>query len=225
MLKAISFDLDNTLIDFMSMKRKASDRAAGQMIRNNVKIKDIKNKLFKFYLKEGIEGNLTFTKFLKKHKQYSDRALAAALNAYTLTKYREMKPYGDVRETLRKLKKMKLKLAVITDAPRLKAFQRLEMMKLTGFFDTVVCYEDTGKTKETALPFRKALRKLKLGPDDVLHVGDNISRDINGAKKLGIKSCLAKYGQTKNGKGAPDFRINRITEIIRIAKELKAAGN
>ena len=225
MLKAISFDLDNTIIDFMNMKRKASDAAAVQMLNHNVKINNIKNKLFKYYLKEGIEGNLTFTKFLKQHHQYSDKVLAAALNAYTITKYREMKPYKGTKETLKKLKNLKLKLAIITDAPRLKAYQRLEAMKLTIFFDAIICLEDTKSTKETALPFKKALKILKLKPEEVLHVGDNIQRDINGARKLGIKSCLAKYDQTIKGKGKPDFKINKITEIVKIASKLKAAGN
>lgn len=225
MLKAISFDLDNTLIDFMSMKRKASNAAAEEMLKHNVKINNIKSKLFRYYLKEGIEGNLTFTKFLKKYNQYSDKVLAAALNAYTLTKYKEMKPYKHTKETLKQLKKLKLKLAIITDAPRLKAFQRLEAMKLTNFFDAVICLEDTKSTKETALPFKRALKELNIMPNEVLHVGDNISRDIKGAKKIGIKSCLAKYGQTKNGKGVPDFKINKITEIVKIARKLKAAGN
>ena len=40
MLKAITFDLDNTLIDFMSMKRKASDAAANEMVKHGVKLKE-----------------------------------------------------------------------------------------------------------------------------------------------------------------------------------------
>lgn len=225
MLKAITFDLDNTLIDFMSMKRKASNAAAIQMLKHNVKIPNIKSKLFKYYLKEGIEGNLTFTKFLKKHNQYNDKVLAAALNAYTLTKYKEMKPYKNTKKTLSKLKSLKLKLAIITDAPRLKAYQRLENMKLTKYFNAIICLEDTNRTKESILPFKRALKELNLKPNEALHVGDNISRDINGARRLGIKSCLASYGQTRGGKGAPDFKINKITEIVKIAKKLKAAEN
>ena len=221
MLKAITFDLDNTLIDFMSMKRKASDAAAIEMVKHGVKIKGIKNKLFKFYLKEGIEGNLTFTKFLKQHHKFKDQTLAAALNAYTLEKYKEMKPYKRTKETLKQLKALKLKLAIITDAPRLKAYQRLEAMKLTKYFDAVICYEDTNKTKESTLPFQKALKKLKVKPNEVLHVGDNLNRDINSAKKLGIRSCLAKYGQTNKSKEKPDIIINSIHDIVKVAKKLK----
>ena len=38
MVKAILFDLDNTLIDFMKMKKKASDAAISGMIKAGVKI-------------------------------------------------------------------------------------------------------------------------------------------------------------------------------------------
>ncbi len=223
MLKAVTFDLDNTLIDFMAMKRKASDAAAKEMTMHGLKINlaKVKKELFEFYLKNGIEGNYTFTKFLKKHNAYSDLAVAAALNAYTLKKYEFMKPYPKVKETLRKLRKFKLKLGIISDAPKLKMYQRLEMMKLTKYFDAVVGYEDTMRHKPSKLPFRKMLNKLKAKPSETLHVGDNINRDVKGARNIGMRTCLARYGQTANGNHKADFEINSISEIIKIVKRIK----
>lgn len=222
MLKAITFDLDNTLIDFMMMKKKASDAAAIQMIKHGLRMKEkeAKEKLFEFYLKEGIEGNLTFTKFLKKNNAYSEQAVAAALNAYTLKKYEFMKPYPGTKQMLQKLKKMGLKLGIISDAPKLKMYQRLEAMNLTKYFDAVVGYEDTRKKKPSRLPFRRILNLLKVNPNETLHVGDNPGRDIKGAKILGMKTCLARYGQVYKGKANADFKVKSVNEIVKIAKLL-----
>ena len=41
-------------------------------------------------------------------------------------------------------------------------------------------------------PFTLALKKLAVLPDAVLFVGDNPSRDIKGAKAVGMRTCLAK---------------------------------
>ena len=222
MLKAITFDLDNTLIDFMAMKRKASDAAAKEMVKHGLRmnLKEAKKKLFQFYLKEGIEGNLTFTKFLKLNNAYSELAVAAALNAYTSKKYQLMKPYRGTKPALIKLKKLNLKLGIISDAPKLKMYQRLETMKLTKYFDEIVGYEDTGKKKPSKLPFIKILKLLKVKPKEAMHVGDNPQRDMNGAKSIGMRTCLATYGQVIKARASPDFKISSIRDIPKIAKAI-----
>lgn len=84
-LRAILFDLDMTLIDFISYKKKATSAAASAMIKAGFRgnRKKLEKELFDFYLKHGIESDDAFEKFLKKHKSFSERILAAALNYKT----------------------------------------------------------------------------------------------------------------------------------------------
>ena len=195
-LSALTIDLDNTLIDFLRMKRVAAGAAAAAMVKTGLRMREerARNELFRFYLQTDIEGNDIFTRFLKKHRALSDRTMAAALNAYTLAKYQAMKPYRDVPATLRHLKRAGLKLAVVTDAPRLKAWQRLDAMGIADEFDVVVGFEDTGQRKPSPLPFAAALRALGARPEETLHVGDWPERDIAGAQALGMRAAWAKYG-------------------------------
>ena len=218
MIKAILFDLDMTLIDFMSLKRVASARAAQAMVKEGLKmrVKDAERELFKFYLDWGIESNDAFTKFLKKHNAYSDRAVAVAVNAYHKAKYEHLKPYKGVTKVLQKLKAKGLKLAVVTDAPRIKAYQRLDSMKILKFFDCVVGFEDTGRSKPSKLPFKKALQSLKVKPSEAMMVGDWPERDIKGAQKLGMKTCWAKYGWHTGKPAKADYEINRIEEVLNV---------
>ncbi len=220
-MKAILFDMDQTLIDFMTMKKKASEKAAQAMIKAGLKInKRIAGKeLFDFYLKNGIDGNTAFSEFIKKHNgRTDDKILAAALNAYLDAKRHYVKPYPDVVPTLKKLKKNDILLAIVTDAPRLKAYMRLDAMKLTDFFDVVVGFEDTGEQKPSSLPFKKALNELNVMPEEALMVGDWPERDIEGARKVGIRTCLALYGTVHSNKDIkPDFEIKNFREILDIA--------
>lgn len=219
-VKAVLFDLDNTLIDFIKLKRNASSAAARAMVKAGLKFngKNIENELFDFYLKDGIDGNTAFQNFMKLHHgKIDDRILAAGINAYLSAKDEWIKPYPKVGSTLGKLRKKGLKLGVVTDAPRLKAYQRLDAMGIVGFFDVVVGFEDTGKQKPSSLPFRKALSKLNLEANEVLMVGDWPERDIEGAKKLGMKTCWASYGgNSLNEKIKADFEINKFEEILDI---------
>jgi HAD superfamily hydrolase (TIGR02253 family) len=220
-IKAITFDLDNTLIDFMQMKRKASNAAAKAMVKTglNVSVVKAEDELFKIYIKD-IEGHGAFENFLEKHNAYSDRRLAAAINAYYKTKLQYMKPYPKVKSTLISLKKKGLKLAVITDAPKFNAWKRLDALGIADLFDVVVGWEDTRKKKPSALPFKKALNTLKFKPGEVLHVGDWPERDIVGAKKLGMKTCLAKYGYDTGKFVKPDYEINRFEDLLKLLARL-----
>ena len=220
MLKAILFDLDMTLIDFMKMKSKASDAAAKAMVKAglDMPVEKAKKRLFETYLEVGIESETVFQKFLKENNAYSERILAAAINAYLRTKYRHMKAYPDVAPTLKKIKEMGIKIAIVTDAPRLKAYQRLDIMGIADMFDAVVGFEDTGKTKPSALPFEKALNILEVKPGEAMHVGDWPERDVLGARKLGIKTCLAKYGFHTGKYIKADYEINSFKELLEVVK-------
>lgn len=220
MLKAVIFDLDQTLIDFLRMKKLASDAAASAMVKAGLKmpVKTARKRLFEIYLKIGIESNKVFSKFLKENSMYSDRIVAAAINAYLKSKYSNIKPYSKVPFVLKILKRKGFKLGIATDAPRIKAYQRLDAMKIADLFDAIVGFEDTGKKKPSILPFKVVLKKLKLKSSEVIMVGDNPKRDIMGAKRLGIKTCFAKYGNPKVKNSGADFEIKRFEDLLRLVK-------
>lgn len=223
MIRAITFDLDNTLIDFMSMKRAASNAAAKAMVKAglDMSVKLAEKKLFEEYIKD-IEGEHVFQEFLKEHNAFKYKVLAAALNAYLLTKYQNMKSYPKVETTLKKLKAKGLKLAIVTDAPKLKAYQRLHAMNITKYFDVVVGFEDTNRQKPNNMPFKQALKELKVKPEETIHIGDYMERDIAGAKKLGMKTAWAKYGHNKMGKKVEaNYVLEKFGDVLELVREKK----
>lgn len=216
-----------TLIDFMGMKKIASNAAARAMVKAGLKMnaKEAQKELFDIYLRD-IEGDYPITNFLKKFNHYSDRILAAGINAYHKAKYEHLKPYPKVIPTLKKLKKMNLKLGIVTDAPRLKAFTRLDEMKIADYFNVVVGLEDTGRRKPSKLPFKKALKLLRLRPNEVMHLGDYPEKDILGAKRMGLISCFASYGYLGKGKTVwADYKIKKFEYVLELAKLLKKGKN
>jgi HAD superfamily hydrolase (TIGR01549 family) len=223
MIKAVIFDLDNTLIDFMLMKETSCRAAVQAMVAAGLRMSEDKayNRLMRTYFDVGIESNIAFTIFLKSIRQLDHKILAAGINAYLKTKTDSAKPYPDVEQVLRELKNKGVILSIVTDAPKTKAYQRLLLMGIEPFFNFVVGHEDTGKGKNTGLPLKFALEQLqkespKIANCEILMVGDSLEKDLNPAKKLGLKTALAIYGQTKTEKGKPDYELEDIKDLIEL---------
>ena len=221
MIKAVLFDLDNTLIDFLKMKKLSCEAAIDAMIGAGLHIKHDKaiKVLYGLYDKYGMEERTIFQKFLTKLTGKIDyKILANGIVAYRRVRTGFLDPYPNVDYVLLKLKGKGLKLGIVTDAPKLKAWIRLAYMKLTNYFDVVVTFEDTKQHKPSKLPFEAALKKLKLKPEECLMVGDWPERDIKGAKAIGIKTCFARYGNPNIKKTDADYEIKNIKELLDIVK-------
>jgi len=221
-MEAVIFDLDNTLLDLIRMKQLCIEAAVDGMIDAGLDMqqKKAEKMLFDLY-GHNIEDQRIFQKFLKEATGKVDpKILAYAIIAYRRVKAGLLSPYPGTKRTLVALKEMGLKLAVVSDAPRNQAWHRLCILKLDDFFDVVVTYEDTHRRKPDPAPFRRALKALRMKPEDALMVGDWPERDMQGAKKLGMKTAFAKYGNTTGYKGkVADFTLNKITDLTKIVSK------
>ena len=222
-IKAIIFDLDNTLIDFMQMKEESCRAAIQAMIGAGLKMdqKVAFCSLMETYYRLGLESDFAFTQFLKKNKQFDHKILAAAINKYQETKAGYVRSYPNVKLVLQSLAEKGLVLSIVTDAPKTKAYQRLLLMGIEQYFEFVVGFEDTNVKKHTGLPLELAIKLLKKeGPDiknsEILMVGDSIKRDLIPATKLGLKTAIAKYGQLSKENGTVDYELENITDLTKI---------
>ena len=224
MISAIIFDLDNTLADFVKMKQfavKASIRAmneAGLNVDEESGYKDV----MELYMSTGWENQLVFDDYLKQTTgEVSNKILAAGVVAYRRAREATLLVYPNVNKTLIELLKAQIRLAVVSDAPSREAWMRLYYLNLHHVFDPVLTFDDTGARKPSPKPFKLALDKMNVGPDEALMIGDWPDRDVVGAKQIGMKTIFARYGDTfgTNDSGA-DWDVNDIYEVVGIIKEL-----
>ncbi len=204
-IKAVLFDVDNTLIDFMKMKRACCKAAIDAMISAGLKMseKNALKLLYKLYEIHGIESQRIFQKFTKKiYGKENYRLISHGVIAYRKMRESYLVPYPKVIPTLIELKKRGYRLAIVSDAPIMEAWMRLASLKLDDFFDAIITKADARKEKTSPAPFKAALRKLNIQPGEAIMIGDRISRDVNTAKKLGITHIFSfDDGYTKKING------------------------
>ncbi len=223
MIRAVIFDLDNTLVDFMEMKRQAVNAAIHSMIDAGLQLSfdEAKMKIDAIYKERGIEFQSVFDELMYDVFQKVDyKILSAGIIAYRRAREAALVPYPHVYITLMELLKMGMRLAVVSDAPAREAWLRLCYLNFHHIFDRVITFDDTGQRKPNEAPFRKALERLGVGASEALMVGDWPERDVVGAARVGMKTVFARYGDTfGTHESNADYDINDIDEIPDIIRK------
>lgn len=123
------------------------------------------------------------------------------------------KLYPDTMQALEMLKSRGIKIAIVSNTPKLSVEGLLEKFGFDKLFDAVCFSYETGLLKTDAEMFDIALGKLGVGKEDAVMVGDSLETDVAGAEKAGIMAVLI------DRKGTRDYK-NKITSLVEIEKFL-----
>lgn len=223
LIKGVIFDLDNTLLDFMKMKEFAVKAAIKGMIEAGLLVdeKQSYDEIIAIYGEFGWENQKVFDVFIEKQiGRVEHKFLAAGIVAYRRAREANLMVYPNVNKTLMSLAKSGIKLGVVSDAPSREAWMRIYYLNLYHFFDVVITFDDTGERKPSEKPFKMSLEKLRLNPDETIMVGDWPDRDVVGAKKIGMYTAFAQYGDTfGTTQSGANWDLNDIYQLVMIIDE------
>ena len=234
-IKGVIFDFDNTLInssktidnanklilnrireDFEAMDLKTFDSIRKKVQKRFDSIDPLKRYKRLFYELFAEESGLNID--TKKIDTYSEIFESHLINRMEFTE--------GVEETLDGLKKMNLKIGILTGEglyPGLKK-TTLDKFDYNGKFDIkVIARTDIPESKHDINAFKKAAAMLKLKTDEVLFIGDTPEVDIDNAKAAGMNTVLFdKYNEEKQkiSKNKPDFIIEDLHDIYRVLDRL-----
>jgi len=224
-IRAVIFDMDNTLFDFIQSKQHACRMVAAAIGRTDGE--DLFN--YFLYSLHGFESEQNIYDYLRDRSVYTDEIFRSSCEIYAHRKLAVLRAYPGVHEVLGHIRKCGLKTAIVTDAQNGNAQARLRKLQLDGYFDCVITMDMTGRKKPAQEPFLLALQTLSVRPQETLFVGDSLRRDIAPAQALGMITAHAKYGD-RNIPGyvveqKPDYVIHSIREILPLISGAIPAGS
>lgn len=133
--------------------------------------------------------------------------------------------YKDVKETVKKLKKLGIKVGIISNASN-ELFGILKRVKILNIFDHIIVSEIAGAEKPDIRIFNIALRKAGVKKSEFVYVGDNYLADVKGAKHAEIKPVWilrktdhALFAYDKDGQDKDLIVIKNLKELINIVEK------
>jgi putative hydrolase of the HAD superfamily len=130
---------------------------------------------------------------------------------------RKLKLYPHVRSTLNMLRE-RFPLAVISDAQSSWARGELHKVGLTEYFNPVVVSGDHGFRKPDRRLFQYVLDGMGVPAEKTLYVGNDMHRDIYGAREMGMHTIMfdSDQGTKQHEDCAPDHTITDFRDLLTI---------
>jgi HAD superfamily hydrolase (TIGR01509 family) len=124
------------------------------------------------------------------------------------------------KETLERLSGY-FQIGLVSDtetSPELSVRKALNKLGIEAYFSAIVTSTNIGVSKPHAKIFLEALKRLNVGPQEAVMVGNDPSRDILGAKQLGISTILYRTSRYyyKGAEENADYFIDSLDELFDI---------
>lgn len=206
MIRAVIFDLDDTLYDYKTLNREAERRVTDFVCKELGVSEERYEEAFLRGRRETKErlGDIASSHnrmlYFQKTLEYLNcKPLSLTLQMYETywgTFLTKMELYPGARVLLDKLHERGILIGICTDLTAHIQHRKLEALGLTDDVDCLVSSEEAGCEKPAPEIFALCLEKLKVSPAQVCFVGDSYERDVMGAVAAGMHAVWFHPGES-----------------------------
>lgn len=227
MIKAVIFDLDDTLYDYKALERAAFE-CVGRLVRERLGVSEElyegafmrARQTTKEMLGETATSHSRMLYFQKTLEYLDIRPLYLALEMYeTYWGFflDNMILYPGARELLEALHEKYIRVGVCTDLLAHIQHRKLRRLGMMDDVDCMVTSEEAGVEKPSPGIFKLCLEKLRLPAGEVCFIGDNLERDVKGAMAAGMQ---AVWFHPEGKESVPEETVQEDIDVVSNYKEL-----
>lgn len=214
-IKAIIFDLDNTILDRTSTFRQFTVSFLNSYFGHLDDNQEILERMIDLDQDGYKDKNVLFHELLEELpwnvKPEHDELLQFYRNEYV----KSAVLMEQALEVIRYIRK-NYKTALITNGRNEIQYGKIDRMGIRDEFDFIIVSEEAGCKKPDSRIFEAAINHLQLQPEQCIYVGDHPINDMEGAYKAGMETVWMKVNQPwRDGLSAkPLHTIERLDELL-----------
>ncbi|MHC4624329.1 MAG: HAD family hydrolase [Planctomycetota bacterium] len=242
-IKAVLFDLGETLVNFGKIKTTRLFRQGARLSYDFLKSLEQPVGSFRYYCwRNLISLRIRYWLSNITRKDFNSLALLRGIGTkkgirldrqqwrnFAWLWYEPLSEIGraepETAETLRTLKKMGLKLGIVSNTfvNGSSLEKHLEQLGLLDFFTVKVYSYEFDFRKPNVRILKAAAERIGELFENIMFVGDRIDKDIKPAVKVGMPAVL-KAAYTNDGKKTPKgaWKISRLSELPALIQKINA---
>jgi putative hydrolase of the HAD superfamily len=216
-IKAIIFDLDNTILD----RTHTFKNFINAFLQAYFDHLDSTQEIFERIIlldQDGYKDKIElFSELLEELPWKINPEMSQLLNYYNMEYVKNAILMDQAREVIQHIRK-KHKTGLITNGKTLIQYGKIDQLQLRDEFDLIIVSEEAGIKKPDPRIFEMALKKLNLRPDECIYIGDHPSNDIEGAANSGMNTIWMKVNQPWNNalKVKPLYTIDKLSALFEL---------
>ncbi len=225
-VKAVAFDLDQTLIDFQGSRRAGLDALlarvaeAGHTVDRKAFLarhKELTRLEDEAYLRTGA-WNPTQARFRVLCEEFAlpaDGFAGELTQVYTKARYANLRPYPETGAVLKSLHG-RVPLFLVTNGPSAHQHREIEVTHVAPYFERLFVCDDFGLRKPDPRIFEKIRREAGVAPREMLIVGDFWQADIEVPRKLGWRTVWVVRDDEERARAEParaDAIVKSVAEV------------
>jgi putative hydrolase of the HAD superfamily len=217
-IKAIIFDLDNTILDRTSTFKNFTVSFVEMYFDHLDSTEEILERIILLDQDGYKDKQELFSELLGELPWKVKPPVNELLDYYSKEYVKNAVLMDQAREVIQHIRKRNYKTGLITNGKTLIQHGKVDQLGIRDDFDFVIVSEEAGFKKPDPRIFEMAIRKLDLKPDECIYIGDHPSNDIEGAANIGMQTIWMKVNQPwkDNLKSKPLHTIERLSALFEL---------
>ena len=236
MIRAVLFDLGDTLLDFEPLDMRAVFWRAARLTYDHLAATGHAMPDFQvygrryyramrwsyFWAKLSRKEFNSFDLLIQFHRKLGLPSDDALLRELACLWYRPLTECAtiesDLHGALSAMTGAGLQLGLVSNTfvPGFAHDRHLESVGLLGLLPVRVYSSEVGHRKPDRRIFEAALQQLRTSPQETLFVGDLVKTDIIGAKRVGMKTALKQPWSNLRPHRRADYVIRHISDLLQL---------
>lgn len=222
MIKAVLFDIDDTILDFgkcaeWAVKTAMEEKNTEYRHEYYGVFKRINDDLWKKLEKGEITREELFDRRFKEI--FSELGIELDGREFEVRfldlLHESTEEVPGARELLKYLHSKNYRIYAVSNAMQIQQETRLKKSGLSRYFDGVFTSELLGASKPSRAFFGAFFERVPdISKDEVILIGDSLSADISGGKRYGLTTCWFNHAGKNSSVGSfSDFVVHSLNDV------------